>query len=59
MQSESKFSKKAKPKPKQMVGVMLNEEDIEYLESITHNKSEWCRTAVLNAIAKNKFDSEG
>ena len=55
----SKFSKKNRPAPKIMVGVMLDPEDIKYLDSITHNKSEWCRAAVLGGIQKLKFDSEG
>jgi len=59
MSEDSKFSKKNRPKPKVMVGVMLDPEDIEYLDDITHNKSEWCRAAVLGAIQKVKYDSQG
>lgn len=55
----SKFSKKNRPEPKVMVGVMLDPEDIKYLDDITHNKSEWCRAAVLGAIQKVKYDSQG
>jgi len=55
----SKFAKKNKPPNKQMIGVMFDPDQIERLESITYNKSEWCRLAILAAMDKHDYDSEG
>lgn len=55
----SKFAKKPKPDDKVLVGVMLDPEEIKRLESITYNKSGWCRKAILTAMDKHDYDSQG
>ncbi len=39
-----------RPKPKKMVGVMLDEEHLEFVKNVHHSKSAWCRDAVIAAI---------
>jgi len=56
----SKFSNKNKPKPKDKhIGVLLDEDEFERLKDITFNKSGWCRDAVLAAMDKHDFDTQG
>lgn len=56
----SKFSKKNKPKLKNNhVGVLLDDDEFERLDKMTFNKSGWCREAVLTAMDKHDFDTQG
>ncbi len=60
MSEDSKFSRKNKPMLKdKMVGVMLDQDEMERLEEITYNKSGWCRDVVLAAMDKHDYDSKG
>ena len=39
-----------RPEPKKAIQVMLDKEHREFVEEIYHNKSAWCRNAVIAAI---------
>lgn len=49
MNTNSEYAHR-RPKPKQMVGVMLDEEHLEFVTNVHHSKSAWCREAVIKAI---------